>query len=97
MTKISIHYKKLLKIEWSKSNWKGNERKKIWVAKSANFLIFDFRADGEKATSRAELKILQLELWLEPARLGLITNYHNEVKIALNFFLFIWQKKNLIF
>ena len=47
---------------------------------------FFFRADGEKATSRAELKILQLELWLEPARLGLITNYHNEVKIALNFF-----------
>ena len=40
---------------------------------------FFFRADGEKATSRAkpsraELKILQLELWLEPARLGLITN-----------------------
>jgi hypothetical protein len=28
----------------------------------------------KKATSRAELKILQLELWLEPARLGLITN-----------------------
>ena len=25
-------------------------------------------------SSRAELKILQLELWLEPARLGLITN-----------------------
>ena len=37
---------------------------------------FFFRADGEKATSRAELKIHQLELWLEPARLGLITkNY----------------------
>ena len=27
-------------------------------------------------TSRAELKILQLELWLEPARLGLITNMY---------------------
>ena len=27
------------------------------------------------ATSRAELKILQLELWLEPARLGLITKF----------------------
>jgi hypothetical protein len=26
--------------------------------------------------SRAELKIFQLELWLEPARLGLITSYH---------------------
>ena len=34
---------------------------------------FQFRAEGKKVTSRAELKILQLELWLEPARLGLIT------------------------
>ena len=37
-----------------------------------NFSVnFQFRAD--KVTSRAEPKILQLELWLEPARLGLIT------------------------
>ena len=28
----------------------------------------------EKVTSRAELKIVQLEPWLEPARLGLITS-----------------------
>jgi hypothetical protein len=28
----------------------------------------------KNVTSRAELKNLQLELWLEPARLGLITN-----------------------
>ena len=28
----------------------------------------------KKVTSRAELKIIQLELWLEPARLGLITS-----------------------
>ena len=34
---------------------------------------FRFRAKVKKATSRADLKILQLELWLEPARLGLIT------------------------
>jgi hypothetical protein len=34
---------------------------------------FQFRAEGKKVTSRAELKILQLELWLEPAWLGLIT------------------------
>ena len=34
---------------------------------------FSFRAEGKKVRSRAELK-LQLELWLEPARLGLITN-----------------------
>ena len=37
---------------------------------SANFR---FRAEWKKVTSRAELKIFQLELWLEPARLGLIT------------------------
>ena len=34
---------------------------------------FRFRAEVKKVTSRAELKILQLELWLEPARLELIT------------------------
>ena len=33
--------------------------------------IFDFELKGKR--SRAEPKILQLELWLEPARLGLIT------------------------
>ena len=34
-----------------------------------------FRAEGKKVTSRAELSWKsQLELWLEPARLGLITN-----------------------
>jgi hypothetical protein len=32
----------------------------------------------KKATSRAELEILQLELWLEPARLGLITTIYQE-------------------
>ena len=35
---------------------------------------FQFRVEVKKVTSRAELEILQLELWLEPARLGLITN-----------------------
>ena len=35
---------------------------------------FQFRAEGKTVTSQAEPKILQLELWLEPARLGLITN-----------------------
>ena len=39
-----------------------------------SFLVnFQFRAEVKKVTSRAELKNLQLELWLEPARLGLIT------------------------
>ena len=33
--------------------------------------IFDFELSGKR--SRAEPKIFQLELWLEPARLGLIT------------------------
>ena len=41
---------------------------------SARFSVnFQFRAEVEKVTSRAELKIIQLELLLEPARLGLIT------------------------
>ena len=35
---------------------------------------FLFRAEGKKVTSRAKLKILQLELWLESARLGLTIN-----------------------
>ena len=35
---------------------------------------FQFRAEVKKVTSRAELNFLQLELWLEPARLGLITS-----------------------
>ena len=34
---------------------------------------FRFQAEPKKVTSRAELKIFQLELWLQPARLGLIT------------------------
>ena len=47
------------------------------MEKNENFGLFSadfrFRAEGKKVTSRAELKILQLELWLEPARLGFIT------------------------
>ena len=43
--------------------------------KFGSFLVnFQFRAEVKKVTSRAELKNLQLELWLEPARLGLITS-----------------------
>ena len=34
----------------------------------------NFQMTMEKVTSRVELKILQLELWLEPAQLGLITS-----------------------
>ena len=34
---------------------------------------FRFRAEGKKVSSQAELKILQLELWLELAQFGLIT------------------------
>ena len=33
----------------------------------------------EKITSQTKLKIVQLEPWLEPARLGLITNNYNSV------------------
>ena len=41
---------------------------------------FRFRAEEKKVTSRAEPKILQLELWLEPARLGLITTEYPSVQ-----------------
>ena len=51
--------------------FKKNKKIKNFGSFSADFR---FRAEGKKVTSRAELKILQLELWLEPARLGLITN-----------------------
>ena len=41
---------------------------------SAHFRqVFDIELKGKKVTSQAELKILQLKLWLEPAWLGLIT------------------------
>ena len=46
---------------------------------SARFSVnFQFRAEVKKVTSRAELKILQLELWLKPARLGLITTIYTQ-------------------
>ena len=41
----------------------------------------NFSSKREKVTSRAELKILQLELWLEPARLGLITIDYNRFRV----------------
>ena len=55
--------------------------KSLSVKKS---LIYDFRAGfffvelkgKSHEPSRAELKIIQLELWLEPARLGLITSMY---------------------
>ena len=37
---------------------------------------FWFWAEVKKVTNRAKLKILLLELWLEPTRLGLITNIY---------------------
>ena len=40
--------------------------------KAHNFSIFELKEKGHEP-SWAELKIPQLELWLEPARLGLIT------------------------
>jgi hypothetical protein len=70
MTKISIHYKILVKIVIKSQNAREIIKKKL----SGQFS--DFRADGEKATSRADLKILQLDLWLEPGRLGLITSIY---------------------
>ena len=53
--------------------------------RNAIFLFFklkyNFQAEGKQPRanpSQAELKILQLELWLEPAWLGLITNTNCE-------------------
>ena len=46
---------------------------------------FQFRAERKKVTSRAELKILQLELWLKPARLKLITIIVTLYKCNLSF------------
>ena len=43
------------------------------------------------ATSRAELKILQLELRLEPARLGLITNVLSVILNAIKNGKKIWM------
>ena len=40
---------------------------------------FWFRAEGKKVISRAELKILQLEVWLQPARLELITSTYPKI------------------
>ena len=54
--------------------------------KFSSFLVnFQFRAEVKKVTSQAELKNLQLELWLEPARLGLITSKHG-IKFGLEDF-----------
>ena len=49
-----------------------NENQKFQLVSA----IFCFRAESINVTSRAELEILQLELWLEPARLGHITNMY---------------------
>ena len=49
--------------------------------------IFHFRA--ERKRSRTELKILQLELWLEPGQLGLITSMYTDGNLSLAFADFI--------
>ena len=67
------------KIEW-KCRW--NQEKKNLGSKKWQFSDFwaekKVRAEGKR--SRAETKILQLELWLEPARLGLITSRHTSIQ-----------------
>ena len=83
-----IIYINLCKTKGVLGSWKlkfshiNENLKKIKI--SARFRpIFDF--EGKKVTSRAELKILQLELWLEPARLRLITgNYPVEYSIEIS-------------
>ena len=52
---------------------------------------FQFRAEGKKVTSRADLKILQLE----PARLGLITSMYCSQKLGEDFAKFLWPSQNI--
>ena len=66
------------KIKKSFENAKEIQKKKV----------FRFSSWKEKVTSRAKLKILQFELWLEPARLGLITKSINYLLTGLKNFLF---------
>jgi hypothetical protein len=59
--------------------FKPNLIKKKFEKKFSSFLAnFDSELNEKgHEPSRAELKILQLELWLEPARLGLITSSYS--------------------
>jgi hypothetical protein len=59
-----------LKIQWKKEKKNPSVKNCLFLSQ---FLIFELRGKGHKP-SRAELKILQLELWLSPAQLGLITS-----------------------
>ena len=62
---------------------KRSKSKSEFQLVSANFRI---RAEWKKVMSRAELKILQHELWLKPARLGLITKlYTHFLKLYILF------------
>ena len=60
-----------LKLWFNYMNKKIGSKSKFWLV-LGRFSISSWRGKGHEP-SRAELKILQLELWLEPARLGLIT------------------------
>ena len=64
-------WKLWFKYKNEKINKKNLKRIKI-SARFGRFSISSWRQKGHEP-SQAELKILQLELWLEPARLGLIT------------------------
>ena len=80
---------------------KGNKKKNEWQKKA-------FRAEKNNSElkekghepSRVELKISQLELWLEPARFGLITNKYVsleliiEVSGKINLMHDIWQEND---
>ena len=58
------------------------------------FFLADFRFQAERKKSRAELKIFQLELWLEQARFGLITKggFFSEGAILQIFKIKMFQK-----
>ena len=49
----------------------GSTKNQILARFLPNFWL---QVEVKKVTSQAKLKVLQLELWFEPARLGLITS-----------------------
>ena len=65
----SIIYLRKTKIEWK---CRGNKEKMPIFRFSSWNIFFELKGKRSRAEpSRAELKIIQLELWLEPAQLGL--------------------------
>ena len=74
------------------TNFWGEKRKLEQKSYISNFRAEKkVRAEGKR--SRAEPKILQLELWLEPARLGLITTIQTWMNAGNPYPHSIWCRK----